>query len=362
VSRRLVVEADGGARGNPGPAGYGAVVRDADTGEVLDEVAEGIGVATNNVAEYRGLIAGLRAASRFAPSQVDVRMDSKLVVQQMSGNWRVKHEGLRPLAVEAASLVRGLSNVTFRHIPREVNTHADRLANEAMDAAAQGRTWVRSAVAAPVVRVSGPPTVIWLVRHGESVFSSQRRFSGWSDTPLTEQGAAQAKEAGRRLASVGATVLVSSPQSRALRTASIVGEQLGLTPQVDPDLRETRFGQWEGLTRDEVAQRWPTQLAAWESDPRAVPPGGESFRQTVDRVMAAAARWREAHPGEALIVCTHANPVKVLVQQALGAPDTAFHHLQIAPGSITCVDWYPDGSGRVRLANDTCHLPSGAVR
>jgi len=133
VSLRVIVEADGGSRGNPGPAGYGAVVRDADTGQLLSEVAAGIGVASNNVAEYRGLIAGLQAALDVGADVVEVRMDSLLVVNQMSGTWKVKHEAMRPLAAEAAALVRRFGRVTFAHVPRERNTHADRLANEAMD-------------------------------------------------------------------------------------------------------------------------------------------------------------------------------------------------------------------------------------
>ena len=137
MRRRLVVEADGGSRGNPGPAGYGAVVRDAATGEVLAEVAAGIGRTTNNVAEYQGLIAGLRAAAELEPSAVEVRMDSKLVVEQMSGRWQVKHPDMRALAKQAFAVVRQLPAVTFRHIPRERNTHADRLANEAMDRTAE---------------------------------------------------------------------------------------------------------------------------------------------------------------------------------------------------------------------------------
>src|SRR4051812_17638855 len=144
---RVVIEADGGSRGNPGPAGYGAVVRDADTGAVLHEVAAGIGVASNNVAEYRGLLAGLQAALDLGADEVDVRMDSLLVVNQMSGLWKVKHEAMRPLAAEAAGLVRRLGAVRFQHIPRERNTHADRLANQAMDDAAAGRVWTRRVAA-----------------------------------------------------------------------------------------------------------------------------------------------------------------------------------------------------------------------
>jgi len=138
VARRLkvVVEADGGARGNPGPAGYGAVVREANTGEVLAERSAAIGVATNNVAEYEGLIAGLQAASEVGAVEVDVRMDSKLVVEQMSGRWRINHPGLRPLAAKAARLVRSFDAVSYTWVPRDRNAHADALANAAMDAAA----------------------------------------------------------------------------------------------------------------------------------------------------------------------------------------------------------------------------------
>jgi ribonuclease HI/rhodanese-related sulfurtransferase len=145
VSRRLLVEADGGSRGNPGPAGYGALVRDADTGQVLDEAAAAVGVATNNVAEYCGLLAGLRAAAAIDPAaEVEVRMDSKLVVEQMSGRWKVRHEDMRRLAEQArAAFAPG--RVRYTWVPRASNSHADRLANEAMDAAAAGRAWQRSA-------------------------------------------------------------------------------------------------------------------------------------------------------------------------------------------------------------------------
>ncbi|MGA5349086.1 bifunctional RNase H/acid phosphatase [Streptomyces griseoincarnatus] len=139
--REFVVEADGGSRGNPGPAGYGAVVSDAATGETLAEAAEYIGVATNNVAEYRGLLAGLRAARELDPdARVRVRMDSKLVVEQMSGRWKIKHPAMKPLAAQAATVFPP-GRVTYEWIPRERNTHADRLANEAMDAGRRGESW-----------------------------------------------------------------------------------------------------------------------------------------------------------------------------------------------------------------------------
>ncbi|WP_439812336.1 bifunctional RNase H/acid phosphatase [Streptomyces sp. P9-2] len=164
--REFVVEADGGSRGNPGPAGYGAVVSDAATGETLAEAAEYIGVATNNVAEYRGLLAGLRAARDLDPeARVHVRMDSKLVIEQMTGRWKIKHPSMKPLAAEAATVFPP-DRVTYEWIPRERNTHADRLANEAMDAGARGEAWspadsradLDTPPAAPAVPVpEGPP-------------------------------------------------------------------------------------------------------------------------------------------------------------------------------------------------------------
>ncbi|MER7699495.1 MULTISPECIES: bifunctional RNase H/acid phosphatase [unclassified Streptomyces] len=165
TARHLVVEADGGSRGNPGPAGYGAVVIDPATGEPLAEAAEYIGVATNNVAEYRGLIAGLTAAKALYPDagdalRVHVRMDSKLVVEQMSGRWKIKHPDMKPLAARAAAVLPP-SCVTYEWIPRAENKHADRLANEAMDAGRDGRQWEASgstaALDAPARTVSSPP-------------------------------------------------------------------------------------------------------------------------------------------------------------------------------------------------------------
>ncbi len=136
--RRLVVEADGGSRGNPGIAGYGALVRDGVTGQVLAERAAPLGLASNNVAEYAGLIAGLEAILRIdASADVEVRMDSKLVVEQMSGRWKVKHEDMRRSAAQAGRLLAQIAaaggSVRFTWVPRERNLAADALSNKGMD-------------------------------------------------------------------------------------------------------------------------------------------------------------------------------------------------------------------------------------
>ncbi len=132
----IVAYIDGGARGNPGPAGYGVRIEDAD-GSLIEEFGESIGIATNNVAEYRGLLAALEWARAHNHTAVHVRSDSLLLVQQMLGNYKVKNEGLLPLHAKARALAREIGNVTYEHVGRSLNAHADRLANTAMDAAAR---------------------------------------------------------------------------------------------------------------------------------------------------------------------------------------------------------------------------------
>ncbi len=132
---RASLYTDGGARGNPGPAGIGAVLRD-ESGEVIGEIARGIGEATNNIAEYAALIAGLELALDNGVREVEIYMDSELVVSQLLGRWKIKKDTLRPLAVKARALMGRFESFSLSHVPRELNADADRLANQGMDAAA----------------------------------------------------------------------------------------------------------------------------------------------------------------------------------------------------------------------------------
>lgn len=130
---RFIIEADGGSRGNPGPAAYGTLVYHAETQETFFEVGMSIGIATNNVAEYQGLIAGLRAVREIdLTAEIEVRMDSKLVVEQMSGNWKVKHQNIKPLVLEAKAAFPP-EQVKYVWVPREENFRADALLNKALD-------------------------------------------------------------------------------------------------------------------------------------------------------------------------------------------------------------------------------------
>ncbi|MBA2360338.1 MAG: reverse transcriptase-like protein [Actinobacteria bacterium] len=131
---RARLSTDGGARGNPGPAAYGYVL-EAEDGTVLAAEGEAIGVATNNVAEYRGLVAGLEMALELHVDEVEVVSDSELLVKQMRGEYKVKNEALRELSAEASRLARRLGQVTYTAVRREHNELADRLVNDALDAA-----------------------------------------------------------------------------------------------------------------------------------------------------------------------------------------------------------------------------------
>jgi probable phosphoglycerate mutase len=214
VIDRVVVEADGGARGNPGPAGYGAVVRDATSGEVLAERYGGLGHTTNNVAEYSGLIAGLTAAAELGAREVDVRMDSKLVVEQMSGRWQIKHPGLRPLAAEAAALMRRFATVRFGWIPRERNKLADALANKAMDAAASKPPGVDAASKPPGVDAASKPprgeAASKPPKAGPPAEAEPARQVAAKDSPARAAARAVAAEAATR---TGSTVAATGPRS-----------------------------------------------------------------------------------------------------------------------------------------------------
>jgi ribonuclease HI len=130
---RLLIHTDGAARGNPGPAGAGAILRDADSGEVLGEIAEGLGRATNNVAEWTAVRLALEEARRLGATRVDLRMDSQLVARQITGIYRVKHADLQPIHAAVMELLRGFQGYTVGHVPRELNKDADRLSNVAID-------------------------------------------------------------------------------------------------------------------------------------------------------------------------------------------------------------------------------------
>ena len=347
---KVIVEADGGSRGNPGPAGYGCVVWTADRQTVLAEEKQAIGHATNNVAEYRGLIAGLEEAARVGATEVDVRMDSKLVVEQMSGRWQVKHPDLRGLMTKAKEVATTFERISYAWIPRAENSHADRLANQAMDAAAE-------VSAAGWTGARGAPTRFLLLRHGQTELSTQRRYSGRGNPALTDVGQNQAEAAAQHLARRGGiAVVISSPLQRAYDTAAKAAKALGLDVTVDDDLIETDFGAWEGLTFAEAAERDPELHRRWLRDTSVSPPGGESFDGVAERVQRARGKLITEHAGETVLVVSHVTPIKTLLRLALDAGAGILYRLHLDLASLSIAEFYPDGASSVRLVNETSYL------
>ncbi len=381
---RVVMYADGGSRGNPGPAGYGSVVLAPD-GTVLAERAASLGRVTNNVAEYSGLIAGLEAARELGAARVDVRMDSKLVVEQMSGRWQVKHPDMKPLARKASGLVQDFDKVTFEWVPRAQNTHADRLANEAMDAAREGRSWVRSVGAdgsldgqpaldleAPVDAVDTAPTVqdpaaalpfprtgattFLLVRHGETTWGAEARFAGREDVPLTARGRRQAEAVAARIRPLAPSVVLSSPLQRCRTTAEAIAGAARVRVVVEERLNDGLLGEWTGFRAAEIAERWPTEFAAWRSDPDAEPPGGESFTGIRERVRPVLNETVESFRGHTVVLVTHAATSKMILATALNVESTVGYRVRVDTGSLTGFTVEPDGTVLVWVVNDTGHL------
>ncbi len=372
MTSRVVVEADGGSRGNPGNAAYGAVLKDAATGAVIAERAERIGVATNNVAEYRGLIAGLELYHQHAEgAELEVRMDSKLVVEQMSGNWKIKHPDMKPLALRAKELAP--TGTRFTWIPREQNSDADALANLALDAPegvlhGTGPGSVTAGedadVAEPVAPAAPPrppweqgdPTTLVLVRHGDTDHTAARTFSGstGSDPALNEHGRAQAGLTAEWLAPLAEhdLVMLSSPMQRTRQTADVIAARLGASYDLHEGLLEASFGAWEGLTYKEAVEQDPEGFTTWLGDPTFRAGGtGDSMHGMRERMDGVRDALREEHAGRTVLAVTHLTPIKMLLQGVLELPMDGLFRTEVMPASVTVLTWYPDGRGVVRLLN-----------
>jgi ribonuclease H / adenosylcobalamin/alpha-ribazole phosphatase len=400
VTRLLVVEADGGSRGNPGPAAYGAIVRDGETGRVLVEVAETIGEATNNVAEYRGVLAGIEHALEVDPdARIEARLDSKLIVEQMSGRWAIKNAALRELALAVRRL---RTDVDYTWVPRAQNTAADRLVNEALDAqsrgekvridrrvgsglpdaedvvgdaleeraeeARQGRlgrpAGLERAAARPRKMVGwatdlGTPTMTLLGRHGATAYSLEKRFSGsgGADPALAPLGEQQAEALAREIAARGGVdAIVASPLLRTLQTAERVAHATGASIDIEPGIAECSFGEWDGYTFAEVSERWPVELAAWLASTDVAPPGGESFAECRDRVDRARRDLLTRHAGQRVAVISHVTPIKLMTGICVDAPLSSLYRMELAPCSLTTIAWFADGNSSLFGFAESAHL------
>ncbi len=362
--RSVQIETDGGARGNPGPAAYGAVLFDAETRTVIAEKAAAIGVASNNVAEYRGLIAGLELYREYADgADLEVRMDSKLVVQQMSGAWAIKHPDMRALALQARRLAP--EGTTYTWIPREQNKYADRILNEALDGqpvpqgepGATDDTLVQAQEERPKPPwEQGPPTTLILVRHGETDHTRDRKFSGLGgeDPGLNDDGRAQVRATAEWLAPLAESVdaIVTSPLRRTRESAEIIASVFDQTVTVEDGLAEAAFGMWEGRTFADARELDPGGFDTWLGS-LDLPAGGtgESLNDVEKRVRAALERLLARHPGKTILATSHVTPIKLLVKVALDMPTQSIFKTELAPASVTVISWFPDGRPVLRLFN-----------
>ena len=383
TTKNLIIEADGGSRGNPGPAGSGAVVIDADTGEVILEIAKFIGVATNNVAEYNALKAGLEGALELdSQARILVRMDSKLVIEQMAGTWKIKHPDMIQLAAEVQKMVVGI-DIKWMWIPREQNSRADALANKAMDESQDSEVRsVATALRAPVVEfnqvspssvrapqgVTEPATTLVLVRHGRTHLTESKKISGrgGANPKLSDLGRVDARlvaEALRLIGSAGAwsylspvSAIVASPIQRTVDTANIIGNELNLAVTTNENIAEISFGDWDGHTNEEVKEKWPKEFLSWQGSWTSAPPKGEALVDFDARVMLGLEQIVSENAGKTVAVVSHVMPIRGIVRRALDGGVSAYWVPQIAPCSITIIRVWGQQAAEVLTLNSTEHL------
>ncbi len=207
-----------------------------------------------------------------------------------------------------------------------------------------------------MIGATASTTRLVVVRHGEANGNREFRYLGSTDEPLTARGQEQAAELAQALAAFHLEAIYASPLLRAVATARAVAEMARLEVRIEEDLRESTYGDWEGLTRGEVAARDADLLRRWESDPDVAPPGaGESLRDTQRRIAACADRLARAHPGATLGLVSHVGPVKALVCHALGIGPEGARRMWLDPASVSIVEWpcAPGGRTMVRLYNAT---------
>ncbi|ARU46522.1 bifunctional RNase H/acid phosphatase [Corynebacterium silvaticum] len=383
---KVIIEADGGSRGNPGVAGSGIVLFDATHTTILRRLAYIVGTATNNVAEYHALLNGLTAARELGATEVDVLMDSKLVVEQMSGRWKIKHPDMKELARTCRDIASGFASITYTWIPRKQNARADELANKAMDALAQGAQpgFLDLGGDSPSATSHTEPTAkkddcagdqhatapkTWngattdatrflLLRHGQTPMSAARQYSGLSNPSLSELGRYQAERAAQYLASRGGIdVIVSSPLKRCQETATAAARALGMNDiRTVDDLKEMDFGQWDGLTFSQAHDSDPELHQQWLADPKIAPPGGEALVQAHRRIKRVREELQREYGEATILVVSHVTPIKSILRQALEAPAGMFHRMHLDLASLSIAEFYSDGPTCVRLVNDTSYL------
>ena len=359
-----LIKADGASRGNPGEASFGAVLFDGET--EIASVSEYLGQATNNFAEYSGVIAGLRLARNHDPkADYLVQLDSKLVVEQLSGRWKVKSRDLMPLVAEAQALTVGLS-VRFEWIPREENTRADQLANQALDAPATRPVPDQpGSIRAP--RVSSSGTEVIFVRHGHSAHTEKNLVAGGdgADPELSELGFMEAEATAEFISQAPAAwklslanpIVVSSDMLRTRQTATAIANRLGAEMKIEPRIREVYFGEWNGLTNEELFSKDQELLDSWRGSLDFRPPGGESVNDLLRRVSPFIDELREQYANRTVIVVSHMMPTRAMTHSIMGSDPSYLWSASFAPASVSAFRIWGFEQYELISLNACAHLP-----
>jgi ribonuclease H / adenosylcobalamin/alpha-ribazole phosphatase len=367
----IFIYCDGASRGNPGPASFGVSIVDA-SGSVIAEFGEKLGVRTNNYAEYQGVIAALRYLSGTDFRDITIRMDSKLVIEQLSGRWKVKSIDMRELVSEASRLL-GPFNAILEWIPREQNSRADEIANQALDgelaefepaelelAGVQPRS-----IRAP--RQTKEPVTLVLVRHGHTKATEKDVLAGGdgSDPELSELGQLDAAAAASAIPGLldyfklpPASRVIHSPMVRTTQTAQRIGLELGLSLSVDERLREIGFGSWNGKEMTTVTSEDPDFVKSWQGSMTHKPQGGESINELVQRIEPVIAELAEKASGETVVLVSHMMPVRTISALSAKGAQNLFWSTNFSPGSVTIIRFFGTEFAEQFIINSCQHLIS----
>jgi len=365
----IFVYCDGASRGNPGPAAYGVHIEDG-AGNTLADIGEVLGDQTNNYAEYQGVIAALRYLTSTEYRDVSIRLDSKLVVEQLSGRWKVKSPEIRELVVEASELL-GAFDFVLEWIPREQNSIADALANRALD---QGdfqtveATLELSAIQPRSIRAprqTVEPTTLVVIRHGSTAQTEQNLIAG-GDTPGPELSALGVKEASSAALAITPLLeqfglppvdrIVHSPMLRTKQTAAEIAKRIQVKMEEDSRLREIEFGDWDGLSMTELEIDSSSALAKWRSSADFAPPSGESVTDLSRRVESVAQELISSNVGKTVVVVTHMMPARGFSRLAQRSAIDTFWNLNFAPSGISVYRFFGTAFAETFTVNSCAHL------
>lgn len=366
----IYLYADGASRGNPGPAAYGVHIAD-EGGKTIADFGEALGIATNNQAEYAAVIAGLRYLSTTSYRQVFIRMDSKLVIEQLAGRWKIKNSQLRELADQAMVLLADFE-YHLEWIPREENNKADANANSALDSgdfSSASQVYLELSSIQPrsirAPRQYIEPTTIVVVRHGHTINTEKNLISGGdgTDPELSQLGLLEAEGAAGEIprllsqfALPGAAAVVHSPMLRTTQTAEIIAKQLGVDTVADTRLKEIGFGDWEMLEMAMLETDAVELVAAWRGSLTVRPPKGESVLDMQSRVWESLSDIIENYRGSTAIVSTHMMPTRAFAAAAMKGSENVYFNINSSPGGISIYRFFGMEFAEIFTINYCAHL------